>query len=210
MRLHVSAKRFLCAVDPSYHASLSPASRHSLVLQGGPFDERAAAAYIKAPYAQDGLTLRRLDDLAKDPAMRTPNCRTSSRCWNACCGLIRIAHICARQVNLFGMDGPFGARRRSTEDLYVEGNTMPKESLLRELSALREQLEQQPPLNEEQRAELELLIRDIELKLANEDALNEGSLVDGVNLAVEHFEVSHPTLAGTLRSIVQSLANMGI
>ncbi|HEP8674743.1 TPA: DUF4404 family protein, partial [Pseudomonas aeruginosa] len=85
---------------------------------------------------------------------------------------------------------------------------MPKESLLRELSALREQLEQQPPLNEEQRAELELLIRDIELKLANEDALNEGSLVDGVNLAVERFEVSHPTLAGTLRSIVQSLANM--
>ncbi|KSJ08976.1 chromosome partitioning protein ParA [Pseudomonas aeruginosa] len=87
---------------------------------------------------------------------------------------------------------------------------MPKESLLRELSALREQLEQQPPLNEEQRAELELLIRDIELKLANEDAINEGSLVDGVNLAVERFEVSHPTLAGTLRSIVQSLANMGI
>ncbi|RPN87003.1 DUF4404 family protein [Pseudomonas aeruginosa] len=87
---------------------------------------------------------------------------------------------------------------------------MPKESLLRELSALREQLEQQPPLNEEQRAELELLIRDIELKLANEDALNEGSLVDGVNLAVERFEISHPTLAGTLRSIVQSLANMGI
>ncbi|EPM2897503.1 DUF4404 family protein [Pseudomonas aeruginosa] len=87
---------------------------------------------------------------------------------------------------------------------------MPKESLLRKLSALREQLEQQPPLNEEQRAELELLIRDIELKLANEDALNEGSLVDGVNLAVERFEVSHPTLAGTLRSIVQSLANMGI
>ncbi|HEP8640330.1 TPA: DUF4404 family protein, partial [Pseudomonas aeruginosa] len=85
---------------------------------------------------------------------------------------------------------------------------MPKESLLRELSALREQLEQQPPLNEEQRAELELLIRDIELKLANEDALNESSLVDGVNLAVERFEVSHPTLAGTLRSIVQSLANM--
>ncbi|MBG6504719.1 DUF4404 family protein [Pseudomonas aeruginosa] len=87
---------------------------------------------------------------------------------------------------------------------------MPKESLLRELSALREQLEQQPPLNEEQRAELELLIRDIELKPANEDALTEGSLVDGVNLAVERFEVSHPTLAGTLRSIVQSLANMGI
>lgn len=93
--------------------------------------------------------------------------------------------------------------------MYVEEIPC-RRSLLRELSALREQLEQQPPLNEEQRAELELLIRDIELKLANEDALNEGSLVDGVNLAVERFEVSHPTLAGTLRSIVQSLANMGI
>ena len=36
------------------------------------------------------------------------------------------------------------------------------------------------------------------------------SLVDDVNLAIERFEVSHPTLAGTLRSVLQSLANMGI
>lgn len=72
MRLHISTKRFLYVVDPNYHASLPLVSRHSLALQGGPFDERVAAAYIKAPYTQGGLTLRRLDDLTKDSAMCTP------------------------------------------------------------------------------------------------------------------------------------------
>ncbi|MBO3274262.1 phosphonate degradation HD-domain oxygenase [Pseudomonas schmalbachii] len=72
IRLHVAAKRYLCAVDSSYHASLSDASLHSLDLQGGPFDERAVSAFLKAPYAQDAVTLRRFDDLGKDPSMRTP------------------------------------------------------------------------------------------------------------------------------------------
>lgn len=72
IRLHVAAKRYLCAVDQEYHAGLSWASRQSLALQGGPFDERGATAFISAPYAQDAITLRRLDDLGKDPAMRTP------------------------------------------------------------------------------------------------------------------------------------------
>ena len=49
-------------------------------------------------------------------------------------------------------------------------------------------------------------------QLANEDATHtrDGSLVEGVNLAVERFEVSHPTMAGTLRSIMNSLSSMGI
>ena len=87
---------------------------------------------------------------------------------------------------------------------------MPTRQLREELQRLRDQLEQQPPLSEEQRGELETLIEDIELQLSNEEALADDSLLDGVNLAVERFEVSHPTLAGTLRSIMQSLANMGI
>ena len=87
---------------------------------------------------------------------------------------------------------------------------MPTRQLREELQRLRDQLEQQPPLSEEQRGELETLIEDIELQLANEEALADDSLLDGVNLAVERFEVSHPTIAGTLRSIMQSLANMGI
>ncbi|MCY1396393.1 hypothetical protein D3C76_617610 [compost metagenome] len=87
---------------------------------------------------------------------------------------------------------------------------MPTQRLREELQSLRDQLERDPPLNEQERAELQTLIEDIELQLANEEALSNDSLVDGINLAVERFEVTHPTLAGTLRSIVQSLANMGI
>ncbi|MFV3334132.1 DUF4404 family protein [Pseudomonas sp. NY15437] len=87
---------------------------------------------------------------------------------------------------------------------------MPTQRLQEELQALREQLERQPPLNEEERASLQALIKDIEMQLANEEALADETLMDNVNLAVERFEASHPTLAGTLRSIVQSLANMGI
>ena len=36
VRLHVAAKRYLCAVDPSYLSALSVASVLSLELQGGP------------------------------------------------------------------------------------------------------------------------------------------------------------------------------
>lgn len=87
---------------------------------------------------------------------------------------------------------------------------MPTQRLQEELQELREQLERQPPLNQDEHASLQALIKDIEMQLANEDALADETLMDNVNLAVERFEASHPTLAGTLRSIVQSLANMGI
>lgn len=87
---------------------------------------------------------------------------------------------------------------------------MPTQRLQEELQELREQLERQPPLNAEERASLQALIKDIEMQLANEDALADETLTDSINLAVERFEASHPTLAGTLRSIMQSLANMGI
>ena len=55
------------------------------------------------------------------------------------------------------------------------------------------------------------LLQEIEANLIEtaETEQNE-SLVDGVNLAIERFEVSHPTLTATLRNILQSLANMGI
>jgi len=87
---------------------------------------------------------------------------------------------------------------------------MPTQRLQEELQALRDQLERQPPLNAEESESLQALIKDIEMQLANEEALADETLMDNVNLAVERFEASHPTLAGTLRSIVQSLANMGI
>lgn len=88
---------------------------------------------------------------------------------------------------------------------------MPASRLQLQLDELREQLAQDPPLTEEDRAQLFVLTQEIELQLAQQAAAApDATLVDGVNLAVERFEVSHPTLAGTLRNIVQSLANMGI
>jgi hypothetical protein len=85
------------------------------------------------------------------------------------------------------------------------------ERLQQQLQQLREQLAQDPPLSSEERAALLELMHEIDLRLAQEMASEpNASLVDGVNLAVERFEASHPTLAGTLRNIMQSLANMGI
>ncbi|ANK80913.1 MAG: hypothetical protein TEF_08980 [Rhizobiales bacterium NRL2] len=72
VRLHVDAKRFLCATDLEYFATLSPASVTSLAVQGGPFTGREAEYFVHRPFAQEAVKLRRWDDLAKDPTMRTP------------------------------------------------------------------------------------------------------------------------------------------
>jgi len=87
---------------------------------------------------------------------------------------------------------------------------MPARELQQQLNELREQLETGAPLSAENQERLRDLIRQIELKLELETVTPDTGLVDGVNLAVERFELEHPTLAGTLRNIVQSLANMGI
>ncbi|KMN08891.1 DUF4404 family protein [Pseudomonas sp. FSL R10-1350] len=87
---------------------------------------------------------------------------------------------------------------------------MPARELQEQLNTLREQLDQNPPLNEEQREHLNDLAKQIEAEIALEKATNDSSLADNVNLAVERFEVEHPSLAVTLRNIVQTLGSMGI
>ena len=88
---------------------------------------------------------------------------------------------------------------------------MPASDLQQQLEALQQHLAQDTPLSEEERASLYLLTQEIEVQLAREAAsAPDATLIDGVNLAVERFEASHPTRAGTLRNIMQSLANMGI
>lgn len=72
IRLHVDAKRYLCQADPAYWASLSPASKKSLVLQGGPFSEGEAHDFMAQAFAADAVALRRWDDSAKDPQALTP------------------------------------------------------------------------------------------------------------------------------------------
>ncbi|RMQ50157.1 hypothetical protein ALQ04_02387 [Pseudomonas cichorii] len=87
---------------------------------------------------------------------------------------------------------------------------MPARELQEQLNTLREQLEQNPPLSEAERVNLHELMAQIETRLQLENATQDASLSDGVNLAVERFELEHPAIAGTLRNIVQTLGNIGI
>jgi phosphonate degradation associated HDIG domain protein len=72
IKLHVDAKRYLCAVDAPYWDSLSPASKHSLELQGGRFDDAQVHAFEDLPFYAEAVRLRRYDDLAKVPGQVTP------------------------------------------------------------------------------------------------------------------------------------------
>ena len=72
IRLHVPAKRYLCAVDPDYYDGLSAGSRKTLELQGEAFDEDAAKRFLAQPYAEDAVRLRRWDDRAKTPNLDVP------------------------------------------------------------------------------------------------------------------------------------------
>ena len=72
VRLHVAAKRYLCATEPGYFALLSPASVYTLSLQGGPMTPAEAAAFASGPYTADAVAVRRWDDAAKDPAADVP------------------------------------------------------------------------------------------------------------------------------------------
>ncbi len=72
VRLHVAAKRYLCATEAGYLARLSPASVYTLSLQGGPMSAAEAAAFAAVPHAADAAAVRRWDDDAKDPAASVP------------------------------------------------------------------------------------------------------------------------------------------
>lgn len=76
IELHVAAKRYLCAVEPSYFATLSSASVHSLELQGGPMDDQQVLDFEALKFHAVAVDLRRWDDLAKTPNASTPDLRT--------------------------------------------------------------------------------------------------------------------------------------
>jgi [1-hydroxy-2-(trimethylamino)ethyl]phosphonate dioxygenase len=65
IRLHVDAKRYLCAAEPGYLEKLSAASSLSLSLQGGPFTLDEMAEFRGRPHAAEAVRLRRYDDLGK-------------------------------------------------------------------------------------------------------------------------------------------------
>jgi len=65
IRLHVAAKRYLCATDDEYLSHLSDASVNSLRVQGGPMSAEQVARFEANPYYRDAVKLRRYDDDGK-------------------------------------------------------------------------------------------------------------------------------------------------
>ncbi|CAE7544791.1 phnY [Symbiodinium natans] len=73
VRLHVNAKRYLCAARPGYWETLSPASKRSLEVQGGVFSEQQAGDWIRQPHAEAAVRIRLWDDRAKTAGTQTPS-----------------------------------------------------------------------------------------------------------------------------------------
>jgi [1-hydroxy-2-(trimethylamino)ethyl]phosphonate dioxygenase len=73
IRLHVAAKRYLCAASSQYAALLSPASTRSLQLQGGPMSTEEARAFEANPHFAAAMKVRDYDDKAKVAGLSTPS-----------------------------------------------------------------------------------------------------------------------------------------
>jgi phosphonate degradation associated HDIG domain protein len=78
IRLHVDAKRYLCArgdgrvSGAEYWANLSADSKRSLELQGGIYNAAEADAFMTQPHASGAVQLRLWDDQAKLADAVTP------------------------------------------------------------------------------------------------------------------------------------------
>lgn len=71
VRLHVPAKRYLCATEPRYLGMLSAASVHTLGLQGGPMPPQDVARFETERFWQEALRVRRWDDQGKVAGLKT-------------------------------------------------------------------------------------------------------------------------------------------
>jgi phosphonate degradation associated HDIG domain protein len=72
VRLHVPAKRYLCATDPGYFGRLSSASVQTLALQGGPMSEAEAAVFAREPHFREAVRVRQWDEAGKVAGVATP------------------------------------------------------------------------------------------------------------------------------------------
>ena len=84
IRLHVDAKRYLCATRTEYYDQLSEDSKRSLALQGGVFSAEEAGRFISQPYAQEAVSVRLWDDAAKNPRAQTPDLAHFEAALRAC------------------------------------------------------------------------------------------------------------------------------
>ncbi|NDG43594.1 MAG: phosphohydrolase [Gammaproteobacteria bacterium] len=65
VRLHVPAKRYLCATRPGYWEELSEGSKISLKKQGGPMTDIECSHFEELSGYQEAIKLREFDDQAK-------------------------------------------------------------------------------------------------------------------------------------------------
>jgi phosphonate degradation associated HDIG domain protein len=72
VRLHVPAKRYLCALDAGYFGLLSAESVRTLSRQGGPMTAAEMTAFQALPFSRDAVAVRRWDDQAKDTVVAPP------------------------------------------------------------------------------------------------------------------------------------------
>ena len=73
VKLHVQAKRYLCAVENGYLETLSEPSKISLSFQGGVMSEEEVKEFEINEFYKEAVNLRRWDDLAKDPNLVSPS-----------------------------------------------------------------------------------------------------------------------------------------
>ncbi len=73
VRLHVAAKRYLCATVPGYAGKLSAASTYTLSKQGGPMNPEEARAFAANPHHDAAVRLRQWDDLGKVEGLHVPH-----------------------------------------------------------------------------------------------------------------------------------------
>jgi [1-hydroxy-2-(trimethylamino)ethyl]phosphonate dioxygenase len=73
VRLHVDAKRYLCAIEPDYEAALSEPSKQSMAVQGGAMTDGETRVFAALAHCEDAVRLRRWDDAAKVVGRETPS-----------------------------------------------------------------------------------------------------------------------------------------
>jgi gamma-butyrobetaine dioxygenase len=84
VRLHVPAKRYLCATNPSYAARLSAASVQTLKLQGGSMSPEEIRQFEAQPHRHDAVLLRQCDDQGKVRGLYTPGFEDYRQIVKAC------------------------------------------------------------------------------------------------------------------------------
>ena len=70
---HVETKRYLCARNSAYYNNLSPASKQTLIFQGGPMPATEAAAFESDPLHYLYIKVRTWDELAKQTNQPVPD-----------------------------------------------------------------------------------------------------------------------------------------